>query len=368
MEEGLIELIMSGNPNLNTIKSVTYFANRKYSNENKKIEKVFFIDTSNSLHDKKNEDIELKRIEFVRNCIEESIYIQSKKIDVNEFHKIIPKIISDQLKSYSKNDIIVDLTNGNKYISGTLYASASMSKIKNLFFLSIPYNITEELNDSKYEDTVELIKRLEQIYDEKYISIYSPLEGIENLEKYNHFEIVYYEEEAKRLSNTFKDFCLNDYFKETFESNLTAATDTYFNGRYGDTIRSLGVIVEHLDKEISEKLTTLEDSNLNENPSENKSAGSTKKPKNNSESPVPRFCNGINNKIRKNQSLNDVEEELQSLRGLDCIIKLIRFYRNDNSHSNLIIQTPQNNKEEAKLVLNNTFYLLDSLSKSSIFK
>ncbi|MDI9395017.1 MAG: hypothetical protein QM426_06225, partial [Euryarchaeota archaeon] len=134
-----MELIMSGNPNLSTIIGVTYLANKKYRNENKKIEKVLFIDTAESLYDtKKEKRVEPRRSEFIKKCICRSVSIEAIELEIEGFHQSIPKHISEQLKLYPRSEIIVDLTNGTKYVSSILYASASMAKIENLFFLDTP--------------------------------------------------------------------------------------------------------------------------------------------------------------------------------------------------------------------------------------
>lgn len=352
---------MSGNPNLSTIIGVTYLANKKYRNENKKIEKVLFIDTAESLYDtKKEKRVEPRRSEFIKKCICRSVSIEAIELEIEGFHQSIPKHISEQLKLYPRSEIIVDLTNGTKYVSSILYASASMAKIENLFFLDTPKEIVQTFPsvESDDSDSIKKIKDfLENKYKEEFISIYKPLENLDSLEKYNHFEINYYGEEAKRLVEIIERLELgNELFKETIGSHLNSAIDDYFNGKYGNSIRTLGLIVEHLTKEIARKLKDLPDPDLKKE-IKNKSGIKAIEP----------FCNDIRNKIKDGKNLKEYQEKLKSLRGLDHVINATIFYRNENSHSSLT-PIPQSSKEESRLVLNNTLYFLDLVGSSSLLQ
>lgn len=343
---------MSGNPNLSTIIGVTYLANKKYRNENKKIEKVLFIDTTKSL--------DPRRSEFIKKCICRSVSIEAIELKIEEFHQNIPKLISEQLKLYPRSEIIVDLTNGTKYVSSILYASASMAKIENLFFLDTPREIVQTFPSVESDDS-DSIKKIEDFlknnYKEEFISIYKPLENLDSLEKYNHFEIIYYGEEAKRLVEIIERLELgNELFKETIGSHLNSAIDDYFNGKYGNSIRTLGLIVEHLTKEIARKLKDLPDPDLKKE-IKNKSGIKAIEP----------FCNDIRNKIKDGKNLKEYQEKLKSLRGLDHVINATKFYRNDNSHISLTY-IPPSTKEESRLVLINTLYFLDLISSSSLLQ
>jgi len=130
-----MELIISGNPNLRTIQSVIYLA---YLHYNGQIEKVYFIDSEGSLYDKDGNSLEGQRNEIARKYIKSDVKIESRFVKKEDLHQEIPRLLSEQLKTYAKDQIVVDLTNGTKYISNILYASASLSKIRNLFFVFIP--------------------------------------------------------------------------------------------------------------------------------------------------------------------------------------------------------------------------------------
>jgi hypothetical protein len=125
-------LILSGNPNLGTIRNVIYFVNNYFDQQ---INKICFVDSNETLNDREGKSLESERNNIVRRYIGSKIAIESQVIEKNDLHIDIPKMLSNHLKIYGEDNIVIDLTNGTKYISNVLYASASLSKIKNLFFL-----------------------------------------------------------------------------------------------------------------------------------------------------------------------------------------------------------------------------------------
>lgn len=62
----VVQLILSGNPNLDAIRNVVHFASREFD---KSIEKVHFIDNEHSLQDGEGGTVEAERNGFVRECI-----------------------------------------------------------------------------------------------------------------------------------------------------------------------------------------------------------------------------------------------------------------------------------------------------------
>jgi len=124
-----MQLIISGNPNLGAIRNVIYLASKHYQG---KIRKVLFIDNETSLQ-KDGLSVEGQRNEMVRSYIED-VTIESIPVKRENLHEKIPKLLSEKLQVYKRSEIVIDLTNGDKFITSALYASGSLSQIDNLFF------------------------------------------------------------------------------------------------------------------------------------------------------------------------------------------------------------------------------------------
>src|SRR5262245_16552149 len=107
-------LILSGNPNLGTIRNVIYFVNNYFD---KQIDKICFLDSNETLNDREGKSLESERNNIVRRYIGSKIVIESQVIEKNDLHIDIPKMLSNHLKIYGENHIVIDLTNGTKYIS-----------------------------------------------------------------------------------------------------------------------------------------------------------------------------------------------------------------------------------------------------------
>ncbi len=166
-------LILSGNPNLATIRSVVYFANEHYGC---KIRQILFLDTKQTLISPSGNLIEHERNQIIREYFDrknQTVSIRSDDITEEPLHIRIPAIISEQLKIFSADDLIIDITNGTKFISNILYAAASFSRIQNLFFVSVakerqaesPENLTkDDYNIDVFSPVKDVDSIAEQIY------------------------------------------------------------------------------------------------------------------------------------------------------------------------------------------------------------
>ena len=338
-----MELIISGNPRLETIRGVIYFAHLRY---NKQIKKVYFIDSEGSISDQDGNSLEGKRNEIVRKYIKEDVKIESQLIKKEDLHQEIPKLLSEQLRIYDKDQIIVDLTNGTKYISSILYATASLSKAGNLFFLFVPKEKQNELPEDLNED-------------DYIIDVISPLEGLESIGKHAYFEIIYYKDKAEEAIRSFRgvhfDF-QKTFFENDFEPEINSAIDNYFLGQYQETIRTLGVLIQGLPSKICSTIKKSAETKI-----------ATKPPSEFYDTITwlrDYFCNPIRKKIKENKKLDEYEEEFILLQNIDKLIDLLRVYRNLTSHPN-----PANvRQEDARMFLNNTFYLLTLIKDCGILK
>jgi len=332
-------LIIPGNPNLKTIRNVIYFANNNYD---RKITHVFFIDTKQSLYDRENKPLECRRNSIVRQYIPKA-RIESSLHEKGELHVEIPKILSEKLKLFDEENIIVDLTNGNKYISNILYASASLSKISKLFFIFV--------DPSKQEENPENLNTTDYS-----IEVVSALENLESIGKYTFFEITYYKDASEQLVYNFNDIGFRSSFlNNMLNLQIRDAVRKYFSESYSDCISGLGQIVE----EISIELTNI---------IRNKAKGEikAKNPKTFHDSIKwlrENFCEPL--RAKRNKSLLSYEEELKPLQNVDKIIDTIRVYRNISVHGGYDVLRE---KDDAKLILNMTIYLLNTLKNTGVFK
>jgi len=334
-----MELIISGNPNLRTIQSVIYLA---YLHYNGQIEKVYFIDSEGSLYDKDGNSLEGQRNEIARKYIKSDVKIESRFVKKEDLHQEIPRLLSEQLKTYAKDQIVVDLTNGTKYISNILYASASLSKIRNLFFVFIP-------SDKQYELPENLNK------DDYTIDVISPLESLESIGKHAYFEIIYYKDKAEAAITSFKGVRFRESFlKNNFDFGINSVIDNYFLGKYPETIGVLGQILESFSLEICPKIKQLAKGKITaKSPTDFNDSISWLR---------SNFCDPIRGK--RNKNLDDYEEKLKLLQNIDKIIDFARVYRNLSSHPYPFLR----GQEEARMILNTTFYLLTLIRDSGVLK
>jgi len=331
------ELIIAGNPNINTIRNVVYFANKTYDN----IEKIYFLDSEDSLHQWDGTSVEPQRSNFARKYIGKDVEISHKVFERDLLHQEIPKLLSEQLKIYKNDQIIVDFTNGDKYISGILYASASLSKIENLFFIYVQYDKRDELPEN---------------LESEHYKIY-PILNLENLEsigKYTQFEIIYYKNKADELIKLYSDYTFKSSFlKNNFGSEIESSIYNYFSGRYREAISGLSLVIEDISKEICSRIKNIAKGKIKVKLPNDFSGSITWLQSN--------FCDPLRGK--EDKGLEDYEEELRLLKNIDKIFDVIRVYRNQSNH-------PYNDlkgKEEAKLILDNTLYSLELIKKSGVF-
>jgi len=338
-----MELILPGNPNLGTIQNVIYFVKAYYKNKtDKNISKVLFIDTEESVY-KAGENIEGVRNEIVRRYLGK-VQIESIMINQEDVHQIIPNIISNQKALYKADEIIVDLTNGNKFISNILYASASLSQIKNLFFLYVAYDKQKELPENLGEG-------------DYTINVVSPMENIETIGNNAYFDIFYYRDKQQEIIEEFKKSNLkSNFLKNMFAMQINSAISDYFMGKYTETISLIGQITEELSIEVCSKIKNMAKGKITvQAPKDFQSACQWLR---------VQFCEPIREKNGKNEEYYDYEEKLKYLQNIDKLVEVIKAYRNLSSHPYDYLR----GKEEAKIVLNNFLYITSIINKSEVLK
>lgn len=331
-------LILAGNPNLKTISSVIYFVKASFEQS---IEKVCFMDDKdNSLRDKEGHSIEGQRNDIVRHYIGSKANIESQLIEKSDLHIEIPKMLSKHLQLYGEEQIVIDLTNGTKYISNVLYASASLSKIRKLFFLYVPREKQDELPENLTAN-------------DYIIDIISPLENIEAIGRHTYFEVIYYREKAGEITNAFQAVNFdNSFLKNMSGAQISSAISHYFLGNYSISISTLGQIVEELSFELCKIIKNRAKGKITERVPKkfNDTIGWL----------TAQFCDPLRGK--ENKSLLDYEEDLKTLQNIDKLIDVVRLYRNLSSHGYDFLRS----KSEAGFILNNCLYLFKLVIQSGV--
>lgn len=335
-----MQLILSGNPNLDSIRSVVYFANEEFE---KSIKKVHFLDNEESLRNEEGESIEAERNEFVRECIPD-VRVTSTLISRSNMHLKIPQILSKELEVYDRDDIVVDLTNGTKSISSVLYASASLSKIPNLFFLSI--------TPDKRSDPPQSLD------DENYdVEDLPALENIGEIGKYSYFEIIYYLERTVELTSEIDRTSLtDDYLKRGMEAELQRGVRNYFREEYAQCIQKIGQVMEALSAELADGIRNKAQGAI-QNGADTGFYSTNSWLRSN-------FCQELRGKLKDDTELEGYEDDLSDLANVDKILETIRVYRNMSSHGTNLLR----GEEEAKLIMSNSMYVLKAIKKSGIFQ
>lgn len=337
-----MELIMCGNPNLNTVRNVIYFANSYFGEE--KINKVFFIDTDDSNCDDQGESLEGERNAIAKHYLGNKITISSQEISKQDLHIKIPEIISKEMLHYSVEDLIIDMTNGKRIMSSILYAAASLSKLNNLFFLFVKHGklkcSPEDLESDDYE-----------------IEVISPIKNIETIGKHTFFEIIYYKDKELEIrENLDVGQFRSSYLKSKFCNDFSVAIQDYFSANYPNCIINTGQLAEEISKELYYII-------------KNKAKGKLKSIKSHNFPDYitwlqANFCEVIRGKMSRNDELEDYEKHLVILVNADKLLDIIRVYRNRSAHPGNL----HRGQEEARLVLNTFIYLMKQVIETGVLK
>lgn len=213
-----------GNTKLETIRIVAQNLKKVLKNEN--VDKVVVFNTTESYV---NTYEQMKCYhEYLGEFIEESLVIKDRNhIDPSFFTKVF---------SYPGKKI-VDLTNGPKDITSTLYLVASLCEVKEIYYLSFNRNknISEYVRLHKYG-------------------------GIDSLSKISYFDLVYYFDELDKLFSDKRksSYEVNDDQKNVFnrmEEMLQKGIVDFFNTEnYTNVVYNITYPFERLNVKLFEYL------------------------------------------------------------------------------------------------------------------
>lgn len=175
--------------------------------------------------------------------------IEIRKITIDDYSSQIPELVISAVKEVGVSNIIIDLTNGMRDLTGSLYTAASLCKIDNIFYIEVFKHKDENGREAFYElspddDKIETKYRLRR---------FESLKEMESLASMNCMEFVMYNDsindiEKKNTSTQVKMICNNFY----------VAVADYFRGGLNivQAMRCIGVLNENLIKNVSTYMKT----------------------------------------------------------------------------------------------------------------
>jgi hypothetical protein len=295
---------------------------------------------------------EKKRDLLLREIFGPQLEIRSSLVDEDNLQTQIPNKMSQILETFSIDQILVDLTNGQKFVISVLYATASISRIKRI------YSLLPKVDFSKLDHSQ--LKNLQAGEDYEYIRL-EPLLDIQNVARSSFLELVYYRDEieavVRALEKQDRDFAddarrvlmhgLSDYFSAAGDQNVDTATE-----KYTTCVASLGKLCE----ELAERLYAYfhEVGKARELPRPGFNAYVRE---------IGKTLEKVRN-IRPPKSLDQVEERLKRIVIADGLLDMTKMYRNLSSHPKRLLYS--SDRYDAKLNLDATLLFLRRLSETDV--
>ena len=226
-------LVTLGNTNLGTFHNVCQAVQAVYPGE--ELEVLLVFDTPQSVAEKYESD----RNRLVRQ-ISANAEVRNRVVQPDEMQTVIPLSLARLLGEFDRQDIIIDLTNGQKAHTGVLYAVASISKIERIHSLQIkdPSNLGTPISDLEYLD------------DWDYVTLES-LKEIDAVARQSFLELLYYQEEIWAARSVLCEYS-QDFAQDAYRLVIQALED-YFRGgtdeaRYERSTATLGILCEDVAK------------------------------------------------------------------------------------------------------------------------
>ncbi len=333
-----MELITCDNLNMATMRNVLYLANERFP----EIDGVFFLETAPCA---KLVERNVAALDYLGSGVE----LSQRRFDPARLHSELPAVLAHRLrKAGGRERLVIDMTNGTKMMSSVLYASASLLKIPNLFFLTVERHAQN--------------KRPEELtLDDYSIQLLKPIQQDRQVGKAGLFEVLYYRDGfVSSLAGIDRSKLRREYTRASLEADLLKAVDQYFDTHYRDCVRSISVLAEALAEDLCH--------GVNE-----KAGGNIRKPvpHNDASKAVDwlrvEFGEPLRAALSKDndrQNLPAYQRELASLATADTILAQLRPLRNFSVHPYMDIP----GASEARVALHSMLYLLEMISRSGVFR
>lgn len=291
--------------------------------KNKKIDKVVILDTHETAQSKGDRD------SVIRDILGRTVRVESVPCEENIRTQAF-SVLAELIRLYGKNNIIVDVTNGQRKQTFDLIVAAAISKIENVVFTNVPREcFTKRYIDLSIDDLI--TERIE------------PFTSDHQLEEAAQFELIYYSEIIDSLVYRLKDSKRTRLATaSTFIGNsLKNAVLNYFSSNKGNlenALRRLG--------ELHEAIAKAFDYDLGGDGKEKRFVDHINSIKDNVSKPARIISGALDSKSLLVEGVM-----------LDEIFTLCRHYRNYLSHpSHRKIE-----KHEVRLVLSATFSILEKV-------
>lgn len=353
-------LIIPSNKNGNALKNILSII---FNEQSKKfhnlpyVNKIIFLETDDL------KEIQLDGKTYPISIFYENIlnFLNLTKVELRRkkilnYSTEIPNIIVSAICEVGKNNIILDLTNGKRDITGSLYTSANICEIENMIYIEV-YRKNEGMGfyDLSTDDN--------DINKKYHLTKFRPLEEIENLASLNFMEFIAYKKNISDIKNS--SICQK---LDLYCNYLNNAVEYYFQPKSDSIyqcIRSIGIINEDLIGLINMNLLKRFESVIK---TIEKHGKSTKDKSNNFY--YIDICNDAYIKLHgKNLTKEEDEKTFSKLSEvflyiptLSYLLASIKTYRNQASHG----LDDCLHKEDAKIVIDFILKILNGLKQSGL--
>jgi len=291
-------LIIPANMKMESFENILHVYSDCYGN----FESILLLD-SKETDENINRNI---RSALIREIFGGEIEIREKKLYQN-IHLLLPDILVKCLKQFSKNEIVVDLTNGTKEISSVLYMAASLSKIENIIYVTVKSD-----KDNNFVKLKEISENKKQYY---IVKKFEPIQDIVTLGKNNYFDLLFYQDMMNAILESFSEKYQNDIIG--WKLNIINGLENYFSGKkkYRNAIQNFGLFLEGYSALVLNKLKQF--------------------PEYKDSKSLTDVFSKYFDEIRKNhQKRNFFNDERDYNFSTDTLFKIAREYRNAASHEN----------------------------------
>lgn len=350
-------LLIPSNKNGNAIKNILSIVFNKCSIEYNNlpfIDKITFLETDDL------KEIQLDGETYSAHIFYEKVLtalnlneIELRRKKIHNYATDIPNTIVSAIHEVGKNNIVLDLTNGKRDITGSIYTVASICEIENMIYIEV-------YRQNNGKDFYELSTNDITINNKYHLTKFKPLDEMENLASLNFMEFIAYKKNIANIK--YENNCQK---LELYCEHLNNAIEFYFQSKTDQCIRNIGIVNEELvgliSKILAEKYNSI--TKIIE-----KHGNSTKRSSN-----IFYYidiCNDayINLCGRKSLTKEEMEARIQLsevfsyIPTLSHLLTSIKNYRNQVSHG----LNNHLHKEDAKIVIDFILKILNGLKQSGL--
>jgi len=268
-----------------------------------------------------------------------------------DYVKDIPEILmSAIIETGDQNLVVLDLTNGTKEITGTLYTAGTICGIKQMIYVQVKRN-----KDGKFYQLCEEEDKL-NLFD---LTTFKALEDIQLLASMNGMEFVMYKKKIEALRDNRQTRSWDEICKL-----LDDAVNYYFGANDSDAvhaIQSIGVLNEKIIGIVLKQFLVMSH--------ENNDTTQNQRMKLDDLRVYERWYHNQTQKIRSESATDEEREKwerygmlFQHIPNLYDLVNAERVYRNLVSH----VIEPNLGKEDAKLAIIIMMRIIDGLECSPL--